>query len=136
MVGIVEFPGYFISPQPPDFDMNDVEAVKARAAKAPLLAQLGLALAWGLGPLAGELVACLIARRSYWAHGAIIGGIFILADVLELLDSDSALADGRRRPSPRRLPQPSEPPSLGGWLFPPKTGSPQRYDMRERNMAC
>ena len=134
VVGIVEIPGYFIHPPPPDFDMNDLAAVKAHAAKAPLLAQLGLALAWGLGPLAGALVACLIARRSYWVHGAIIGGIFILADVsnywiptpLWLMVAGILLP-----PITATLGA-----AVAQRLFPPKTGGPQRYDMREKNMAC
>lgn len=133
VVGIAEIPGYYIHP-PPGFDMNDMEAVKAHAASAPLLAHLGLALAWGLGPLAGALVACLIARRSYWVHGTIIGAIFILADVsnywiptpLWLMVAGVLLP-----PITATLGA-----ALAQRLFPPKTGGPQRYDMREKNMAC
>lgn len=134
VVGIAEIPGYFIHPPPPGFDMYDMQAVKAHAAKAPFLAHLGLALAWGLGPLAGALVTCSIARRSYWIHGAIIGGIFILADVSNYWI-----------PTPLWLMVlgvllPPFTATLGAAivqrLFPPKTGNPQSYDMRERNMAC
>lgn len=134
VVGIVEIPGYFLHPPPPNFDMNDMDAVKAHAASAPLLAHLGLALAWGLGPLAGALIACLIARRSYWVHGGIIGGIFLLADVsnywiptpLWLMVAGVLLP-----PITATLGA-----AIAQRLFPPKAGSPQRYDMRERNMAC
>lgn len=134
VVGIVEIPGYFIHPPSPGLDMNDMEALKAHAAKAPFLAHLGLALAWGLGPLAGALVACLIVRRRYWVHGAIIGGIFILADVANYWI-----------PTPLWLMVlgvllPPVTATLGAAiaqrLFPPKTNSPLPYDMRERNMAC
>jgi hypothetical protein len=134
VVGIVEIPGYFLHPPPPGFDMNDLEAVKAHAAKAPLSAQLGLALAWGLGPFAGALVACLIARSSYWIHGTIIGAIFLLADVSNYWI-----------PTPLWLMVlgvilPAVTATLGAAiaqrLIPPKTGKPQRYDMREKNMAC
>jgi hypothetical protein len=134
VVAIVEVPGYFIHPPPPGLKMDDMEAIKAHAAKAPFAAHLGIALAWGLGPLAGAIVTCLLTRRSYWVHGAIIGAIFILADVSNYWI-----------PTPLWLMVagiflPPITAALGVVIaqrqFPPRAGKPRPNDMRDRNMAC
>ncbi len=135
VVGVVEIPGYFIHPLPPDLKMEDHEALSAHMAKAPPLALANVALAWALGPLAGTLVACLIVRRKYVVHGLIIGVIFAALDaanyglfphplwlmvagiVLPFLTSSAAAA-------------------IAQWLFPPKACSPRPHDMRQKNMAC
>src|SRR5436190_4682412 len=131
---IVEIPGYVIHPPPSGLSMNDMEAVKAYAAKAPPLALAGVALAWAAGPFAATLVACLIARKKYLVHGLIIGVIFAALDaanfyiphptwlmvagiVFPFLTSCAAAA-------------------IMGRLLPPKSCPHQPYDMREKNMAC
>jgi len=80
VVMIVEIPSYFLHPLPPGVNMNDMEAMKAHAAKAPPLAMADVALAWAAGPFAGTLVACLIARKKYVIHGLIIAVIFVVLD--------------------------------------------------------
>ena len=115
--------------------MNDMEALKAHAAKAPPLAMADVALAWAAGPFAGTLVACLIARKKYVIHGLIIGVIFAALDasnywmfphpnwlmvvgiVFPFLTSCAAAA-------------------IAGRIFPPKSCPHQPYDMREKGMAC
>ncbi|MGI8982439.1 MAG: hypothetical protein ACR2FY_24670 [Pirellulaceae bacterium] len=134
VVGVVEIPGYLLHPPPPGLTMDDMDAIKAHAAKTPLAAHVGVAIAWGLGPLAGSLVACLIARHKYWMHGAIIAAIFILLDVSNYWI-----------PSPLWLMVagvvlPPVTATLGAALaqqvLPPRANSPQPSDMREKDMAC
>jgi hypothetical protein len=134
-VGIVEIPGYFIHPPPPGLSFNDMEAMKAHAAKAPPLAMAVVALAWAAGPFVGTLAACLIVRKKYMVHGLIIGTIFALLDAsnfgmfphpiwlivagiaFPFLASSAAAFIANR-------------------LFPPKACSHQPFDMRKKNMAC
>ncbi len=135
VVFLVEIPGYFLHPLPPELKMDDQAALAAHMSKAPPLAMANVALAWALGPLAGTLVACLIVRRQYVVHGLIIGAIFAILDALNFglfphplwlmvagivfpfLTSSAAAALAQR-------------------LFPAKPGQPQPQDMREKNMAC
>ncbi len=134
VVGIVEIPGYFIHPPPPGLKMDDMEAIKAHAAKAPFAAHLGVALAWGLGPLAATLVACLITRHSYWVHGAIIAAIFILLDVANYWIPTPLwlmVAGVLAPPITATLGA-----AIAKRLFPPMSAGPQPQDMRKRNMAC
>lgn len=133
-VAIVEIPGYFIHPPPPGLNFNDMEAMKAHAAKTPPLAMAVVALAWAAGPFVGTLVACLIVRKKYVVHGLIIGTIFALLDasnyaiphplwlmvagiVFPFLTSCAAAY-------------------LANRLFPPKAYPHQPFDMRKKNMAC
>lgn len=135
VVAVVEVPGYFVHSPPPGLNMNDQAALAAHMSKAPPLALATVALAWALGPLAGTLVTCLIARRNYVVHALVIAAIFALLDaanfglfphplwlmvagiVFPFLTSSAAAAIAQR-------------------LFPPRPRAPQPYDMREKNMAC
>jgi hypothetical protein len=132
-VGLIEIPGYFIHPPPPGFDLNDAEAVKSHMATAPLAALLGIAIAWTIGPFVGTLVAAFIAGRAFLTHAMIIGVIFLLLDLVNVLSF----------PHPIWL-------AVIGVIAPPISAyfaahlisrlkaptGPQPYDMRERNMAC
>ena len=133
-VGLIEVPGYFIHPAPPGFDLNDAEAVKSHMATAPFAALLGVAIAWTIGPFVGALVAALIAGRAFLTHALIIGVIFVLLDLMNILSF----------PHPLWL-------AVVGIVAPPISAylaailaarmkgtpsGPRTYDMREKNMAC
>lgn len=134
VVGIVEIPGYFLHPPPPNFDMNDPQAVKEYFAAAPTSVLLLLLLAWTLGPLAGSFLAAAIARRRFLVQGMTIGLLFALLDLINLV----------RYPHPPWL-------WAGGIIAPLTMGyvgallaqrlvgppsGPQPQDMRQKNMAC
>jgi uncharacterized protein YacL len=135
VVGIVELPGMFFHPLPPEIKLSDAEALKNHAAKAPFAAQLCVALAWTLGPFVGSWLTAHVARKHFLAHGLIVGIIFLAADVFNLqsfphplwLSIVGVLA-----------------PLISSWLgatigartsSQPPSG-PRPYDMRKKNMAC
>ena len=135
VVFLVEVPGYFIHPPPPGFNMNDSAVLAAHMEKAPPLAMANVALAWALGPLAGTLVACLVVRKKYLLHGLIIGCIFALLDAVNFRLYPHPLwlmVAGIAFPFLASIAATA----LAQRLFPPKSCTPQPYDMRERNMAC
>jgi uncharacterized protein YacL len=134
-VGLIEIPGYFIHPPPPGLDMRDTGAMKSHFAKAPLPALLGVGIAWTIGPLVGAWLTALIAGRAFLLHGLIIGVVFSLLDLMNIVSFPhpiwlaivgvvapllssyvgASLAARRTRQQPRGA---------------------QPYDMREKNMAC
>src|SRR5262245_7828492 len=85
VVGILEIPGYLIHPPPPGLDMSNTEALKAHMSSAPLAALLGVAIAWTMGPLVGSLLASWIAGRAFLTHALIVGAIFVLLDVMNIV---------------------------------------------------
>ncbi len=66
VVGVCETPGLLLHPVPQGLDLNDPAQLKDHVAKAPLAAQVCVAVAWTLGPLAGSFVAARIARRAFF----------------------------------------------------------------------
>jgi hypothetical protein len=134
VVGIVEIPGYFIHPPPPNFDINDPQAVEEHMAAAPTSVMLLVLLAWTLGPLIGSFVAASIAQRRFVVHGMTIGLLFALLDLMNLV----------RYPHPPWLWAGGiiAPLAMGyvgalfaQRLFGPPSG-PLPRDLRQKNMAC
>jgi hypothetical protein len=136
VVGVIEIPGYFIHPPPPNFDVSDRAAVKAHIAAAPTSAMLVVLLAWTLGPLAGSFVAASIASRKFIVHGMTIGLIFALLDLVNLVQYHHPVwlwAGGIVAP----LAMGYAGALLAKRLVGGRPSGPQTYDMRrEKNMAC
>jgi len=132
---LIELPGMIWYPLPPGTDMSNMEAIKSHMANAPLWAIAGVAIAWTIAPLVAAWIAAVIARRAPIIHGMIIGGLFFLADMANVLSFSHPtwlVAIGAIVPF------------VSGWLgaslaarmFPPAAAGPKPYDMRQRNMAC
>jgi hypothetical protein len=135
VVALCEAPGMFLHPPPPGMDWNDPAQLKAHVAKAPLAAQIGVAVAWTLGPLVGSFVAALLARRAFFAHGFTVGMLFAALDVYYI----------RTFPLPTWLvvigvfgPVAMSwlGSSLAEWLAGRPPAGPQPHDLRRKNMAC
>src|SRR5688572_21651491 len=84
-VGLIELPGYVLHPSPPGLDTSDRAALGRHFENAPLPARLLVAVGWTIGPLVGGLVAGAIARRAFLLHGLVIGVIFLLLDVVNIV---------------------------------------------------
>lgn len=81
----IESAGQLIYPLPEGMDLGDSEAMREFVSNAPLSARLVVLLAWFIGPLGGALVAVWIAVGSPMVHALIIGGLFLLADVFNMI---------------------------------------------------
>ena len=135
VVFLIELPGYFIHPPPPGLDMQDAAALKSHFEKAPLAALVGVAIAWTVGPFVASWLAAFIARRAFLIHGMIIGVIFMLLDLVNIVSF----------PHPWWLAvigvvAPLISAYLGASLAARMAGrsaaGPRSYDMRDKNMAC
>jgi hypothetical protein len=131
---LVEIPGMLIHPLPPGADIRNPDVLKSHMASAPQAAHVLLAVAWTLAPLAGSWLAATIARKMKLVHAIVVGMFFLAMDMMNV----------RNLPHPMWLNvvavvAPIAACWLGG-LLAEKTsrrmGGPQRYDMREKNMAC
>ena len=135
VVWMIDLGSNFIHPPPPDFKMSDAETLRAHVARAPLAVKLLVGVAWTVGPLVGAWLAAWIAQRAKATHGLIVGGLFLLMNVISILNF----------PLPAWISVTCivVPPisSFAGALLgrrmsgPPSSG-PQPYDMRKKNMAC
>lgn len=131
---LIEIPGMVIHPLPPGTDMRNLEVLKSHMANAPLAAQVLLAVAWMLGPLAGSWLAASIARRMKLVHAIVVGMFFLAMDMMNV----------RSLPHPMWLIvvavlAPIAACWIGGLLaekMSRRASGPQPYDMRETNMAC
>lgn len=132
---LIELPGMILYPLPPGTDMSNMEAIKSHMASAPLWAIAGVAIAWTIAPLVGAWLAVIIARRAPVVHGLILGALYFLADMSNVLSF----------PHPTWLVAIGAiAPFVSGWLgaslaarlLPRQSAGAQPYDMRERNMAC
>ena len=85
VVWVIDLPGSYLHPLPPGAMPNDREALIAHIGRAPLAAKLLVALAWGIGPMAGGWLAACIARRAYLVHGLIVGCIFLVMNAATLV---------------------------------------------------
>jgi hypothetical protein len=135
VVALIELPGMVIHPLPEGTDTTDQAALQAHAARAPLTALVGVAIAWAIGPLVGSFLAALIAGRAFFNHGMIVAGIFLMFVVMNL----------RAFPHPTWLGVTGVVAplamgwvgsSLAEWLASRLARGPRPYDMREKNMAC
>jgi hypothetical protein len=134
VVGLIEATGMLIHPPPPGVSMFDTAAMKEHAAKAPPAALVPVGVAWTIGPFVAALVAALIAGRAHVLHGLVIGAIFVVLDLINIVSF----------PHPLWLTVVGVlAPPLSGWLgaalarrLGRASAGPAPYDMREKNMAC
>jgi hypothetical protein len=135
VVWMVDLGSNFIHPPPPDFNMSDADALRSHIARAPLAVKWLVGVAWTIGPLVGAWLATWIAQRAKVTHGLIVGGLFLLMNVISILvfplpawisvtcivvPPISSLAGAL----------------LGRYMSPPLNRAVQPYDMRKKNMAC
>jgi hypothetical protein len=72
--------------RPPEgADMSNPETLKAYIDSLPLPGVLLVLVAHAGGALVGGFVAALIARRSALVLGAIVGGVFLIGGVINLM---------------------------------------------------
>jgi len=84
VVAIVEMVGMEVFPPGEGFDPEAPDL-----ALVPTMAIVMVGLAWFLGPLSGGLAATRIGQASKPALAMIIGGMFLLADVANLVMIES-----------------------------------------------
>lgn len=72
-------------PPPPGLDLRDPEVFKSYFAGLPVGAFLMVLVAWGLGTFAGAWVCARIAGRLKVAHGLLLGALFLIAGVTNML---------------------------------------------------
>jgi hypothetical protein len=85
LIAAIEIAGQVIYPFPTDTDPTDMEAVKTAFASAPPLVLVPVFLGWAVGTFAGAALAALLAGRAPVAHGLIIGVLFLLAGIANML---------------------------------------------------
>jgi len=85
LIFAVEIMGQVIYPFPAGIDPTDAEAFKAAMANVPPGVLLSVLAAWAVGTFGGAAVAAGIARRSPVVHGLIIGVLFLLAGIANML---------------------------------------------------
>jgi hypothetical protein len=85
LIAAIEIGGQVIYPFPADTDLADVKAVKAAFANAPPVVLLPVLLGWAVGTFAGAALAALMAGRAPEVHGVIIGVLFLLAGIANML---------------------------------------------------
>ena len=131
----IELPALIMHPLPQGIRTNDRAAMAEHVGKLPTTVFTAVALAWTVAPLVAAFVAALIVRRQVMTHAIVLGVIFLTMDVMNL----------RSIPSPwwlnvvgivAPLPAAILGVLIAGRFLPAQTVGPQRYDMRERNMAC
>jgi len=84
IIALVEMAGQQIYPLPEGVNPADPESVKAAMANIPTGGLLFVLLAWALGSFGGGWLAARIATQSRVLHGIIVGGIMLLAGIVNM----------------------------------------------------
>ena len=74
-----------IVPAPPDFDMRDPDAVRARVAGLPMWVILLVLVGWLVGTALGSWAAVRIARTTRLWPGLVVGAIVFLSTVYNIM---------------------------------------------------
>ena len=85
LIAAVESVSSAIFPLPPGLDIHDHEAMRQHIDTLPIGAFLMVLAAWAIGSFGGSWVAARLATRARLVHGLIIGALFLLAGVLNML---------------------------------------------------
>jgi hypothetical protein len=85
LISIVEAISSAIFPLPPGLDLHDHEAMRQHIDTLPIGAFLMVLAAWAIGAFGGSWVAARLAGRARLVHGSIVGALFLLAAVLNML---------------------------------------------------
>lgn len=74
-----------IVPAPPDFNMRDPEAVRARVASLPMWVILLVLVGWLLGTGLGSWAAVRMARTTAIWPGLVVGGFIFVATLYNIV---------------------------------------------------
>jgi len=74
-----------IFPLPPGTDPNNPQALMDASSRIPTAAMVLLVCGWGLGTFVGAWLAARISGWSPIAHGMMVGSLFILATIANLI---------------------------------------------------
>jgi MFS family permease len=85
LIAAVEAVSSAVYPLPPGVDHHDYESLRQHVEQLPLGAFLFVLAAWAIGTFAGAWVAARLATRARFAHGLVVGALFLLAGVLSML---------------------------------------------------
>lgn len=84
VISLVEMVGARVNPRPAGLDMSDMDAMRAYAASLPASAIAIVLVGWLAGTFVGGFVAALIARRRPLLFSGIVGGVVLLATMINL----------------------------------------------------
>jgi hypothetical protein len=73
----LEVAGHIIYPTPPDFNLNDIESVKAFTSSAPPIVFILVIISYAVGSFVGGLVAAAIAGKNKMTKAITVGGILM-----------------------------------------------------------
>ena len=85
LIAAVEAVSSALFPLPPGLDIHDHEAMRQHIDTLPTGAFLMVLAAWAIGSFGGSWVAARLASRARLVHGMIVGALFLLAGVLNML---------------------------------------------------
>ncbi len=85
LVWVVEKVGHAVYPPPPDLNFADPDAMRAYIQTLPVGALLFVAAAWFAGAAGGTCAACAIGTASPRIFAAIVGGLVLVATVINLV---------------------------------------------------
>ena len=77
--------GHIIYPPPAGLDINDMDAVKAFSASAPLIVFILVIVAYAIGSFVGGLIAASIASQNKMTKSITVGGILMGLGAYNLL---------------------------------------------------
>lgn len=84
LVGGIEFANFLMFPPPKGLKMEDTAAFEAYVRGLPLTAYLVVVVAWYVGTFAAAWVAGRLAGRAKFAHGVVVGALFLAATLINL----------------------------------------------------
>jgi hypothetical protein len=85
IIAVVEFVSNRVFPTPPGTDLNNPQALRDAASRVPTGAMVLVMTGWGLGTFVGAWLAARISGWSPVAHGMMVGSLFILATIANLI---------------------------------------------------
>jgi hypothetical protein len=84
-VMIMQKVGHIMYPPPPDFEVENSEALRAYVDTMPLGAFLFVLASYFIGTFDGVFIACLIARLKYHIFAILIGGLMLILTIVNLI---------------------------------------------------
>jgi len=84
-VGLIELIAIWLYPLPRGFDPNDLEAMEQHIASLPAGAFALVLIAHAIGAFLAGLVCCAIAMRLWWPGVLALGGVFIAAGIMNIV---------------------------------------------------
>lgn len=85
VIALIEASNILIYPPPAGLDLNDPVALEAYVAQVPTGAKVIVLFAWAVGTFAAGLTAAKVATKSKITHALIVGGVFMMAGIYNML---------------------------------------------------